>query len=243
MNILFVAPNMTDINAIPEIRAITSTHKAHVLNGQVSLQDVYQAVMNNEYDAIHIVAHMTADTSTLDEIVLSGAHVLDLQAAARVAKLANAKLVVFSSCLASRFATYLTKHGVPCVIFTTVEIADSTAWELPNSFYEQCKRAERKGRLVDYRAVFNSVDSGDGTYGILISDAYYTDMLQPINEALGALTKRVDDLYKILEEQGYPMPYIPTQRRRIVTAIIVAIVAVFFVASIITIISSLVQIL
>lgn len=235
MNILFVAPQMQDINAIPEIRSITSTHKTYVLNGFVTLQDIYGAVNHNEFDVIHIVAHMKAQHDRLDEIVLSGNDTLDLQSAARVAKLANARLVVFSSCLAARFATYLTTHGVPCVIFTTVEIEDKTAWELPNSFYEQCKRSERQGKSVDFRGIFSSVDSGDGTYGILVSNKYYADLLQPINEALGALTKRVDDLYRILEDYGYTMPTFGGRHRRLVNIFLTVVIALVMIASLITI--------
>jgi len=226
---------MQDINAIPEIRAITSSHKTHVLNGTVTLQDIYQAATYQEYDVIHIVAHMHSQYDRLDEIVLSGSHVLDLQSATRIAKLANARLVMFSACLAARFATYLVKHGVPCVVYTTIAIEDATAWELPNSFYEQCKRAERSNKIIDFRAVFNSVDSGDGTYGVLISDGYYADLLQPIYEALGALTKRVDDLYRILEEHGYTIPNLAGTPRRVMTALLVAIAVLIVAASAITI--------
>lgn len=235
MNILFIAPEMHNINAVPEIRAITQTHKTHLLNGVVTLQDIYQAARYQEFDAVHIVGHMGSTSDRLDEIVLSNNEVLDLASMSRVAKLANARLVVFSSCLAARFATYLTKHGVPCCIYTTVQIDDATAWELPNSFYEHCKRTERQGKPLDFRAIFNAVDSGDGTYGILMSEGYYTDILQPIHEALDALTKRVDDLYRILEEHGYSLPNITGTPNRLITILLIVIAATVIIASTITI--------
>lgn len=235
MNILFVAPALPNIDAIPETRAITSTHKAHVLSGQVTLADLYSAVTNNEYDAIHFVSHVSADMKQLDTLMLSDGEHLDLKGAVRLVKLANAKLVVFSMCLASRFATYLVKQGVPCVIYTTVEIEDDSAWELPTAFYEQCRRAERSGKPLDFRALFDMVDGADGTYGIVSSGTYYNGLLQPIYKALDALTQRVDGLYRILEDQGYSLLGVTGTNNRAWIYVIAAVLILLIIASIITI--------
>jgi hypothetical protein len=198
VNILLIAPNMQSINAIPEIRTITALHKTHVLNGNVSVQDIYAAVSNNEYDVLHFATHIHGDTARLDEMLLSNDETLDLNSATRFARLANARLVMFNICLASRFATYMVRNRIPCVVYTTVAIEDRSAWELPCAFYEQVKRSEKLGGTVDFKSIFDSVDDGDGTYGILYSADFYVSLIQmamsPMWEALEQIKKQTDKI-------------------------------------------------
>lgn len=224
MNILLIAPTIPNINAVPEIRAITSAHRTHVLNGPVTVQDLYAAVTNNAYDVIHFATEMEGDTSSLDEIILSETDRLDLNGATRIAKLGKVKLVMFNVCLAARFATYMIKNHVPVVIYTTVAIEDQSAWELPAAFYEECRRAERIDADVDFKEIFDTVDSGDGKYSILVGGDYVIDLVQtailPMRDAIERLKaqtdKIVDDVERLAVSQN---KFESKDRRRIALAI------------------------
>lgn len=210
MNILLVAPGMADINAVPEIRTITAAHRTHVYNGKVTLQMLFDTVSRNEYDVMHIAGHMVEDTSSLDEIVLSDGDKLDLVAATRIAKLGKVKLVVFNVCMAARFATYMVRNNIPCVIYTTVAIEDNSAWELPAAFYEECRRGEVAKSVLDFKTTFDAVDSGDGKYAILVGADYIINLVQtaikPMWEALERLKtqteKLVDDVERLAATQN-----------------------------------------
>lgn len=203
MNILLVAPGISDINSVPEIRTITAAHRTTVYNGVVTVQDLYSAVTNNSYDVIHFATHMEADETSLDEILLSNDERLDLNGATRIAKLGKVKLVMFNVCMASRFASYMVRNKIPCIIYTTVAIADHSAWELPAAFYEECRRAEKENRLVDFKEIFDSVDSGDGRYGILVSAEYIANIIQaailPMWEAITKLREQTEKLVDDVE--------------------------------------------
>lgn len=203
MNILLVAPNMSNINSVPEIRTITATHRTHVLNGNVTIQDIYSAVTNSSFDVLHFATHMEDDTSTLDEILVSNGERLDLIGATRIAKLGHVKLVMFNVCMASRFAAYMVRNKIPCIIYTTVAIEDRIAWELPAAFYEECRRAENGNRPVDFKEIFESVDSGDGRYAILVGTEYFATLIQtailPMWDAVNKLKQQTEKLISDVE--------------------------------------------
>lgn len=203
---------MVNIDTIPEIRTITAQHKTHVLNGSVTAQDIYAAVSNNEYDALHFATHIRNEPRLLDEIMLSNGETLDLNSATRFARLANARLVMFNTCMAARFATYMVRNRIPCVIYTTVAIEDRTAWELPCAFYEQCKRAEKSGQAIDFKAIFDLVDDGGGTYGILNSGDYYVSLIQlamtPMWEAVEQIRVQTEKLIAEVGELGKKVDYL-----------------------------------
>lgn len=203
MRILLVAPGVTNVNSIPEIRMITRAHRAHVLNGDVTVQDLYAAVTNDSFDCIHFATHMEDDTSTLDEIILSDNERLDLNGATRIARMGKVKLVMFNVCLAARFAAYLVRNRVPVVIYTTVAIEDRSAWELPCAFYEECKRIEGESGSLDFRAIFDSIDNGDGKYSILVGGDYVIDIVQtailPMKDAIEHLKAQTEKLVEDVE--------------------------------------------
>lgn len=203
MNILLIAPNLADINSVPEIRAITTAHRTTVYNGNVTVQDLYNAVTNNNYDVIHFATHMEGDEASLDEILLSNGERLDLNGATRIAKLGKVKLVMFNVCMASRFAAYMVRNKIPCIIYTTVAIEDRSAWELPAAFYEEIRRAEKEAKLVDFKEVFDSVDSGDGKYAIMVSTEYFATIIQtaimPMQDAINKLRQQTEKLVEDME--------------------------------------------
>lgn len=230
MRILLIAPDQPGINAIPEIRVITAAHTTHVLNGPVTIKDIYAAVSANEYDIIHFAGHIRGDYGELDELQLSNGEYMDLDSATRMAKLGKAKLVLFNICLASRFATFMIRNGVPCVVFTTVEIEDYTAWELPCTFYEECRRAERLGTPLDFKRIFDTVDSGDGRYSIIFSQDSYISMFQlatkPMWTALEELKRATEQLAGEVATAAERVDRLEESRGRIPTWVFVSLLLV-----------------
>ena len=193
MRILFVAPDDPDLNHLPEIRRISAMHTVHVLAGPVTLHDIYDAV-RDAYDVVHFTIHMQADDLALDAMALTADEWIDLATAAQICKLAKAKLVFFNTCLGARFGAYAVQHGTPAAIFTTIAMPVTVAWRLPLAFYERCSQIEEQERVVDFKTALDSVDSGDGLYGCLVSRAYFGPLLDPMREALAALEQRVAEL-------------------------------------------------
>jgi hypothetical protein len=188
VRILLIAPNQPDINAIPEIRALSDTHQTTVLNGHVSSQDIYSYIKNRAYDIIHFATHQAADENTYDKILLSGGETLDLAGVTHIVKLASASLVFFNLCNASRFAAYLVRHGVPACIYTTIALKDSVAWQTPWHFYEEVRRQEAVSKPVEFRRIFDLTDPGDGVYGWNSGIDYYLGAVESIQTTLKALT-------------------------------------------------------
>lgn len=224
MRILLVAPGVANVNSIPEIRMITRGHRTQVLNGNVTVQDLYAAVTNDSFDCIHFATHMEDDTSTLDEIILSDNERLDLNGATRIARMGKARLVMFNVCLAARFAAYLVKNRVPVVIYTTVAIEDRSAWELPCAFYEECKRIENEHGSMDFKAIFDSIDNGDGKYSILVGSDYVIDIVQtailPMKDAIEHLKIQTEKLVEDVERLTASRHKLDSvDKRRIVWAI------------------------
>lgn len=62
MRVLLIAPDLADINNIPEIRDLTEMHRVMVFNGTVRLRDLYEYCRRHEVDVIHVVSHSDAMT-------------------------------------------------------------------------------------------------------------------------------------------------------------------------------------
>jgi hypothetical protein len=168
----------------------------------VRYEDLHEACRRNEYDCIHYATHMAAGPDKLDELSLSNSETVDLSEAALLSKMSGAKLVFFNLCLAARFGSYLVQHGTPAVIYTTVEIADDTAWSTPVAFYDRCRRGELAGHAIDYREVLESVDSGTGYYGWAVGTSYYGSLLRPMREAIDEIKKQILTILTTLEHHG-----------------------------------------
>lgn len=163
MRILLVAPNQPGLNSVPEIRALSDMHRVSVLNGTVTVADVYDAARHSPRDIIHFAAHSTPDAIQLSDGVLSPEDV------AQIARITGAKLVFFNSCLSARHAAYAVSHGVTYAISTTVEISDVDAWRTPLAFYEALAEQRDTIGTIDYAAAFGQADSGNGNYALSVS--------------------------------------------------------------------------
>ena len=163
MRVLLVAPDQPGINGIAEVRAITSQHRVMVLNGPVSVADVYDAARHGRYDILHFAAH-----SHDRELDLSAGEVMTPEDVAQVGRNAGAKLIFFNSCRSGLLADYVIRHGVAFAIHSNIELPDDDAWKMPSVFYDFV--AEQRDRnAVDYASAFEQADAGDGVYGLSVA--------------------------------------------------------------------------
>jgi hypothetical protein len=176
-----VAPDSPGINAVPEIRAITSKHHTTVLNGTVTPQVIDQYVRNG-YNSIHFAGH-----STPERVELSGGTYLDAADVVRFAHAAKAKLIVFNSCEAGKMAAYAVAHGIDYAIASTIKLEDSEAWEFPSSFYA----ALANGAWRNILTAFREADSGNGEYTLVTSPALLGDLADQVDELRARMTGHV----------------------------------------------------
>ncbi len=146
------------MDTLPEIRAIVSRHQTTLLLDNVSLQSIYSAVENEQFDIIHFAGH-----SYEKGIWINDKEVLDLEDCAQIARTADAKLVFFNGCESAGIASYLVRHGVPYAIYTTAKLEDVTAWQMPNTFYSILSRSN------NYIKAYIKADGGSGLYGLVVS--------------------------------------------------------------------------
>lgn len=172
MRILLIAPNVQPaIDAVPEIRSITSLHQVTVIHETVTTRDIYQTAQRGNYDIIHFATH--GGTYKAEDIL-------------NVARVANAQLVFLNACNTGRIASYLVAHGIPYAISTNVELADMEAWKVPLSFYEFLARQEHHSDVLNYPAAYSQADSGDGDYSLSVSVERISTMAK--------LSKRIEEL-------------------------------------------------
>lgn len=200
MRILLIAPKHNLLDQIPEIRQLTSLHRTTVLNGNISVQDIFDEVRDYEYDVVHFATDLISE-ETNDEMYISDTESLTLVDTENILKLAKAKLVFFNFCNSARFATYMTNHGIDAAIYTTIKIHDRLAWRFPIAFYEQLKRKEME-KLFSFLEVYNSSAPSDGTYGWVAGSAYYDKFYTIIKDALKELEAKIDLLSKLVSEHA-----------------------------------------
>lgn len=178
MRILLIAPNDPTINAIPEIRAISSKHHATILNGNVTLQTIDQYVRQG-YNIIHFAGH-----SNEEYVELSDGVKMEADDLVRFANMAGATLIFFNSCEAAKLAAYAVGHGIQYAIASTIKLVDSTdpnhseAWKFPSAFYS----ALDNGKWRNIYMAFKAADSGDGEYAFLISPTQHMDWANQLSE-------------------------------------------------------------
>ncbi len=163
MRILLIAPSQKGssvprLDTLPEIRAIVSRHQTTLLLDNVTLQSIYSSVENEQYDIVHFAGH-----SFQNGVWINDSEVLDLEDCAQIARTADAKLVFFNGCDSASIASYLIRHGVPYSIYTTAQLEDRTAWQMPNTFYSILSRTD------DFVAAYVKADGGSGLYGLVVS--------------------------------------------------------------------------
>lgn len=172
MRVLLIVPTVQPaIDTVPEIRSITSLHQVTVVNGDVSIRELYQIAQRGNFDVIHYGTH--GSTYTAEDIL-------------SIARVASASLVFLNACNTGRVASYLVAHGISYAISTNVELADMEAWKVPLSFYEYLARQEHAGETLNFPIAYSRADSGDGDYSLSVSVERITTMAK--------LTRRIEEL-------------------------------------------------
>lgn len=202
MNILLIAPDNIGINAIPETRLLSELHRVEILNGKVSIRDVYEFVDNKEFDVIHFATHLVNTDNRLKSLLLSNNEILNLDDVVQLAKITKAKLVFFNLCLGARFGSYISRRTSATTIFTTIELPDNEAWKLPLTFYRECNNFEKKKKLLIFQEIFNIVDDESGIYGIATPLKYYEQLLLPIQDSVEQINQEIIEIHNILKHHN-----------------------------------------
>lgn len=195
MRVLLIAPDLADINNIPEIRDLTEMHRVMVFNGTVRLRDLYEYCRRHEVDVIHVVSHSDAMTEGKPpSIMLSNDEVITPQDLVMMAQWSKTRMLFLNTCSSAVFATYATRRGIPSAIYTTRSIRDDSAWKVPMGFYSSVERMVRENNVDFYQAYLESVpDTGDYGWSTSTSE-YQAYMLKPVLEKIGVLADRLDKL-------------------------------------------------
>ena len=172
MRVLLIVPTVQPaIDTVPEIRTITALHQVTVINGSVTIRELYQVAQRGNYEIIHFGTH--GSTYTAEDIL-------------SIARVGGAHLVFLNACHTGRIASYLVAHGIPYAISTNVELSDTEAWKMPLAFYEYLVRQEHHGEVVSHPLAYGQADSGDGDYSLSVS-------IERIS-TLAKLHRRLEDL-------------------------------------------------
>lgn len=243
MKILLVAPSHSSLEQFPEIRQLTSMHRTTVLNGDVTVQNIFDTVRSNDYDVVHFATHISSND--LDEMYISDKETLGLVDTENILKLAKCKLVFLNFCESARFATYLTNRGVDCAIYTTINIEDRLAWRFPIAFYEQLKRYEND-TLFSFMEIYEKSAPSDGTYGLVAGAKYYTAFFGKLKDSISGLKNEIDRLTQMVSEHALLLgtaDFVNTIKNKYVIAIIILFILILLVASGMTIWANISQIL
>lgn len=169
MRILVVSPDVAGVDAIAEVRRLQMWHDISILNGNVSVEDVYRACQEKAFDVIHFAAH-----GGPDGVMLSNGVLLATNDIAQALRLRETKGLFLSACQTGRVASYCVSHGARWAISSEVNLADETAWKLAAAFYGH----QRNGHSKDFVGAYLLADSGDGEYALHISPAWVQELQQ-----------------------------------------------------------------
>jgi len=195
LRILLIAPDQPGINSDPEVRDITAMHTVNVIAGNVSARDLYNVCQYNEFDVIHIIDHNEegSDRSVVSKIPLSNGDSLDAQDVVELAQACEARGVFLNTCNSSFYAAYAVRRGIGFAIFTTLNIADSSAWKAPLVFYSALQQQEKAASLDFYQAYLSLPDGG--VYGWTSSRAdYQAYLLSPVMKRFDDIVSQIKDL-------------------------------------------------
>lgn len=164
MNILLIAPSQTGssvprLETLPEIKSIIQAHKVTLLIGEVTIQQIYDAVRQNNFNILHFATH----TVDRDKLWINENEILNKDELAQLARTASCDLVFLNACDSAGLASYLVRHGTKYAIYTTDVLIDRLAWQMPNTFYYLLTT------LNDYVDAYVRSDSGEGLYGLVVT--------------------------------------------------------------------------
>ncbi len=191
MRILLVCPDVPGVDAIAEVRQIQAWHDVAVLNGTVTVGDVYRALQEKTYDSVYFASH-----GGPQGIQLSNNIIMTAEDIAQACRQKEVNGVFFSACQTGRVASYCVRHGLVWAISSEVDLPDDTAWKLAAAFYGH----QRNGHAKDFVGAYLLADSGDGEYALHISPMWVQEVQKAAAAATiaphGALPITKQDLYR-----------------------------------------------
>ena len=194
-----MAPDQHGIDARPEVDLITSMHRVHLLQGNVSKQRLYNDVRMSKYDIIHFATHSTEET-----LALSNGDELTPEEIAQIARLCKAQLLFFNSCISGRMADYSVRHGLQYAIHTNVELEDEESWKMPLALYRFIKDQIDADKALNFVEAFMAADTGDGVYGLSISHTLVLNSITVLEEIRQELAQQNIKM-NVLQRQIYIM--------------------------------------
>jgi hypothetical protein len=136
--VLFVAPGDSGLDVLPEIDALYELgYQTQSLQGRVTRQRLFDAVRRQEFDVIHVAAHIGPAG-----VQLSDGELLDGPALVQVARSCKATLVFLNGCESAELGQMLVDDDVPAVICTLATAPDVVAKETAQTFYRLLVRHE-----------------------------------------------------------------------------------------------------
>lgn len=167
MRILIIAPNVSGVDAIDEVRQLQSWHDVAILHGTVTVTDVYRALQEKVYDSIYFASHGGPQGILLsNNVIMSGEDI------AQAARQREVRGLFFAACQTGRLAAYAVRHGIVWAISSEVDLPDETAWKLAAAFYGH----QRNGHAKDFVGAYLLADGGDGEYALHISPLWVQDL-------------------------------------------------------------------
>lgn len=194
---LFInSPVFSGIDPTPEIERLSRRLNTVIVSDGLSFGKLFDICKYEEFDIIHFACHAVVDDEgcysellldvdpsvTGDDIrtirnaqaspsehrrVRPLVQTLKRDQVLQLVKLSKAKLGFFNACNSAYIANYCVSLGLESAVFTTVDIPDSRAWEIPSLFYESLHRQSQSQTSISYRSAFSYAVSSnpDGRYG------------------------------------------------------------------------------
>lgn len=198
MKLLLIAPDQPNLLLVPEVREITATHHAVVLNGKVTVKDVFDACKQQGlgFKTLHFSGH-----GSDEGLELSNGEVLTPKELGQLCRMAKIEIIFLNACNTGVSASYATRHGARYAIFGIRELEDDTAWQMPLAFYN----ALRNGHSEDVVGALEVADDGSAYYGWTVSPSFLSSLILELKiatEQLLRLEKQIldstsDETFKI----------------------------------------------
>lgn len=224
MKLLLIAPDQPNLLLVPEVREITSTHHAVVLNGKVTARDVFDACkQSGGFKAIHFAGH-----GSDEGLELSNGEILSPKELGQLCRMAKIEIIFLNACHTGVPASYATRHGARYAIYGIRELDDGSAWQMPLAFYN----ALRNGHSDDVVGALEVADDGSAYYGWTIAPSFLTSLINEIR----TLTERLLLLEKQVTESTNNETFKITKANvvkitSVYLVIIAALVVVIFIAA------------
>ena len=164
---MVISPDAAGIDSIVEVRRLQMGHDISILNGTVTIDDVYRACQEKAFDVLHFAAH-----GGPDGIMLSNGVLLTTSDIAQALRLRETKGLFLSACQTGRIGAYAVSHGAQWAISSEIMLPDETAWKLAAAFYGH----QRNGHSKDFVGAYLLADSGDGEYALHISPTWVQEL-------------------------------------------------------------------